>query len=112
MSVPLWQLSASDLADGIRRREFSCVEAMTAVVERIRSRNPDLNAIVFDLTDTALADARRADADLADGRARGPLHGIPVTIKENVDQQGTPTTNGLAAFRDAIARTMRRSSGT
>ena len=101
--TPLWQLSACDLAEGIRRRTFSCVEVTTAVVDRVRSKNPALNAIVFDLTGEALAEARRADQDLADGQLRGPLHGVPVTIKENVDQRGSPTTNGLPAFRNATA---------
>src|SRR6266481_5922843 len=64
-------------------------------VPRCRAMNPALNAIVYDYTDDALAEARRADDELAAGRGRGPLHGVPVTIKENVDQQGKPTPNGV-----------------
>jgi amidase len=103
MADDLWQRSACDLAEGIRQRKHSCREVMDAVVGRIRARNGALNAIVYDYTEEALAEARRADEELAAGQARGPLHGIPVTIKENVDQQGKPTPNGLPAFAKVIA---------
>src|SRR6185436_10238303 len=62
-----------------------------------------LNAIVYDYTEEAMAEARRADDDLAGGWVRGPLHGVPVTIKENVDQEGKPTPNGLPALEKIIA---------
>ena len=103
MADELWQLGACELADGIRAKRFSCVDAMQSIASRIDARNPDLNAIVVDLSAEALADARRADADLAAGCLRGPLHGVPVTIKENVDQDGQPKPNGIAAFRNLIA---------
>jgi amidase len=103
MADDLWQRSAVELADGIRRKVFSCREVMESVVRRIRAMNPALNAIVYDYTDDALAEARRADDDLAAGRPRGPLHGVPVTIKENTDQQGKPTPNGVPAFEKVIA---------
>jgi amidase len=102
MADELWQWSACELAEGIARRQFSCVEAMESVARRIGARNKALNAIVYDYTEEALAEARQADAELAAGRARGPLHGVPVTIKENVDQQGKPTPNGLPAFEQVI----------
>ena len=103
MADELWQRSACDLAEGIRQRKFSCIEVMESVAGRIRTLNGDLNAIVYDYTEEALAEARRADADIAAGRSRGPLHGVPATIKENVDQQGKPTPNGLPAFANLIA---------
>jgi amidase len=103
MMDELWQKSACDLAEGIARRQFSCAELMASVAGRIRAKNKALNAIVYDYTEEALAEARRADEDLAAGRVRGPLHGVPVTIKENVDQQGKPTPNGLPAFESVIA---------
>ena len=103
MTDDLWRRSACELAEGIGRRQFSCREAMESVTRRIRARNGALNAIVFDYTEEALAEARRADEEMAAGRARGPLHGVPVTIKENVDQQGKPTPNGLPAFASLIA---------
>lgn len=103
MADALWRLSACELAEGIRVGTFACREVMEAVVGRIRVKNPALNAIVYDHTEDALAEARRADDDLAAGRVRGPLHGVPVTIKENIDVQGQPTPNGIPAFETIIA---------
>ena len=103
MTDHLWQRSAVEIADGIRSKTFSCREVMESVVGRIRKLNGDLNAIVYDYTEEALAEARRADDDLAAGRVRGPLHGVPATIKENVDQKDKPTPNGLPALEKVIA---------
>jgi amidase len=103
MADDLWQRSAVELAQGIRQRTFSAREVMESVTRRIRALNPALNAIVYDYTDEALAEARKADDDLAGGWVRGPLHGVPVTIKENVDQEGKPTPNGLPALEKVIA---------
>src|SRR4029453_17996706 len=100
----LWQLSAVQLAAGIREKRFSCVDAMTSVVGRIRALNPTLNAIVIDLSQQALVEAAAADIALERGAQPGPLHGVPVTIKVNVDQEGQATTNGLPAFAKVIAR--------
>jgi amidase len=103
VTYELWQASACELADGIRTGTHSCHDVMASVTRRIRAMNGSLNAIVYDYTEEALAEARRADEDLAAGRVRGPLHGIPITIKENVDQLGKPTPNGLAAHEGVIA---------
>ncbi|PYM17972.1 MAG: amidase [Candidatus Rokuibacteriota bacterium] len=103
MTQALWQVSAVETASGIRERTFSCTEVMTSVVERIRKLNPALNAIVVDLTDRALAEAAAADRALAGGVEPGPLYGVPVTIKVNVDQEGFATTNGLPALANLIA---------
>jgi amidase len=103
MKMALWQLSAIEITAGIRQKKFSCSEVMIAVVDRIRELNPKLNAIVVDLTDQALADASAADRALAGGAQPGPLFGVPVTIKVNVDQKGQATTNGLPAFANVFA---------
>ena len=103
MADGLWQWSACDLAEGVVRRQFSAREVMESVAARIRKENGALNAIVYDYTEEALEEARLADVDLAAGRVRGPLHGVPVTIKQNVDQRGKPTPNGLAAYEKIIA---------
>jgi amidase len=103
MSQALWQLSAVEVAAGIRNRRFSCSEVMVSVVERIRKLNPKLNAIVVDLTDQALAEAAAADQKSRTLAEPGPLFGVPVTIKVNIDQQGHATTNGLPAFANLIA---------
>src|SRR5215831_15824444 len=103
MSELLWQKNAVEIAAGIADKRFSCSEVMSSVVDRIREVNPKLNAIVIDLTDQALAKAAAADRALATGAKPGPLCGVPVTIKVNVDQEGQPTTNGLPAFANLIA---------
>ena len=105
MSQALWQLSAVEVAAGIRGRRFSCSEVMVSVVERVRKLNPKLNAIVIDLTDQALAEAAAADRTSQTLAEQGPLFGVPITIKVNIDQQGHATTNGIPAFANHIAPT-------
>lgn len=99
----LWTLSAVELAEGIRRRTFSCREVMESVAARIEDRNGDLNAITVDLREQALQHATAADEAVARSEVLGPLHGVPVTIKENVDMAGLATPNGIPAFADLIA---------
>jgi amidase len=103
MSIEYWKLSAVELAEGIRDRRYSCVDAVTSVLERIRARNPELNAITVDCSADALIEAERADGAIGREEVLGELHGVPVTIKENVDQEGKATTNGMQAFADVIA---------
>lgn len=99
----LWRWTASDLADGIRARRISSREAVQSCLDRIAAVNPALNAVVSVQAEAALAAATAADAATARGDPLGPLHGVPVTTKVNVDQQGLPTTNGVVAFADLIA---------
>jgi amidase len=103
MSDVLWQASAVEIATGIRMKMISCSEVMQAVVKRIHAMNPKLNAIVVDLTEQALAEAAAADRALKSLADPGPLFGVPVTIKVNVDVEGQATTNGLPAFANLIA---------
>ncbi|MBO6509962.1 MAG: amidase family protein [Roseibium sp.] len=100
---PVWQLSASELAEQVARRETTAEEAVTATVERMRAVNGHLNAVVEDLGDEAIAQARGLDASLGESGPVGPLHGVPVTIKVNVDQKGKSTTNGVKGFTEIIA---------
>ena len=100
----LWRMSAGDLAQAVRSREVSSREVVEAHLERIAAANPSLNAITAILADDALAAADAADRAIRSGEAAGPLCGVPMTVKENVDVAGSATTNGVAAFRDAIAR--------
>jgi amidase len=100
---PLWQASACDLAEAIAGGAVSAEQAVAAAVERMRAVNPRLNAVVDDLGDAAMAEARAADRRMADRGRDGPLHGVPVTVKVNVDQKGRATTNGVTAWRDVIA---------
>lgn len=99
----LWRAGAGQLAAAIASGEVSSVEVMEAHLARIEEVNPQLNAIVRVLADEGLAAARRADGARAAGSSLGRLHGVPVSIKENVDVAGAPTTSGVDAFRDAVA---------
>ena len=97
-------LSASALTALIRTRALSAEEAVKATLARIDRLNPALNAIVQRRDDEALAEARAIDARLARGEDPGPLAGVPVTVKVNIDQAGFATTNGLRIQQDLIAR--------
>ncbi len=92
------------MAEAIARREISSREAVEACLERMTAVNPRLNAVTVDLGEQALSAADHADAAVSRGDALGSLHGVPVSIKENVDQAGCATTNGVVAFRDVLAR--------
>jgi len=92
----IWQLSATELAQRIARRQLSSAEVVDAHLARIDAVNPALNAVVKILADEARAAAAAADRRLAAGEAVGPLHGVPFTVKENIDMAGLPTTLGRA----------------
>lgn len=101
----LWRLDAVDLAGAIRDRSTSCVEAVTAAFERLDHVNPRINAVID--VDREGADAAARAADEALRRADfvpGPLHGVPITIKANTDQQGHVSANGVSGFRNNIAQ--------
>jgi Asp-tRNA(Asn)/Glu-tRNA(Gln) amidotransferase A subunit family amidase len=95
--------SAKQLASDIRRRKIGCLEALDAFLARVDRFNPKLNAIVVTDVDGARRRARQADAALKKGKVWGPLHGVPMTIKESYDVAGLPTTWGLPALKDNIA---------
>jgi amidase len=100
----LWRLSAIELAGLIRSKKVSAREAASAALARLDAVNPKLNAVVDHRPDEVLAQAGRVDARIARGEDVGPLAGVPVTIKANIDQEGFATTNGLKLQRDVIAR--------
>ncbi len=103
MSEPLWRLDATAIATGIRRREFSAREVVSACLDRLEATNPVINAITEVRPEAALAAADSADKMVAADRPLGILHGVPVTIKNNVDVAGWATVNGCAALRENIA---------
>lgn len=103
MSNELWRKGALELAGMIARREVSSREVVEAHFARIDEVNPRLNAVVRRLDDTALAAAEAADRAVAAGGPLGPLHGVPVTVKENIDLAGTPTTQAVVALAEAVA---------
>lgn len=102
MSDP-WSMTATELALAIRARRLSAREATANVLARIAAVNPLINALPDVLADAAMETAAAADAAQARGARLGPLHGVPVTIKVNVDVKGRATTNGIVALRDNIA---------
>lgn len=100
----LWQWGAVELAQAIRTRKVSSREAVSAALQRLDTVNPKINAVVESRRDEALAAADAADTAIARGEDVGALHGVPVTIKVNIDQKGYATTNGVVAFKDVIAK--------
>ena len=99
----LWHLSAVDSAKGLRKGDFTSVELTEAILSRMTDLEPRINAIVVDLSEQARLDAEEADKSLKRGDPVGPLHGIPVTTKTNIDQVGTATSNGLPALANNVA---------
>ncbi len=102
MSDVLWQKSATELAELIRTKQASSREVIDAHLDRIDAVNGDLNAVVVVLADEARAEADKADAAVTAGDDLGALHGVPMTVKENLDLVGTATTSGMVAFADAM----------
>ncbi len=100
---PLGFASATELAELIRSKAVSSVELTRYFIERIERYDEKLNAIPVRDFDAALAAAAAADAALGRGDSLGPLHGLPMTIKESYDIAGLPTTWGNVAWKDNIA---------
>ncbi len=103
MGEQIWQWGAAETARAIRERRITCVDAVEAAIERMRGVNARVNAVTVDLSEPARVQAIAADAALAADGPAGPLHGVPVTIKENTDQNGQASTNGVPAYADNMA---------
>jgi len=91
-----------ELAPRLRRKEISPVELTRACLDRIQKLNPTLNAFITVSADSALAEARAAEKEISRGEWRGPLHGIPVALKDIIDTAGTRTTAASSVFQDRI----------
>src|SRR5690348_12859562 len=102
--MELWQYDATDLARLIRTGRASAKEAVDSVLGRLHKVNPATNAVVRVFEAEARAEAATADAARARGHALPPLHGVPVTIKINVDMAGSPTDNGVVPLKDFVAK--------
>lgn len=96
-------LDAVSLAKKIKQKEISSVEMLNHYVERMEKYNPEINAIIVTQLDKARARAQAADNALAKGEDWGPLHGLPMTVKESFDIEGLPTTWGDPVNKDNIA---------
>lgn len=99
----LWRWNAVDAAAAIRNRSLSSREIVTSCLARLEAVNPRLNAVVDVMAEEALTAAAAADKAVAANDGLGPLHGVPVTVKINVDFAGRATTNGVEAFKKNIA---------
>ena len=99
-----WKRSAGEIADLVKSREVSAREITEGALQRLAAVNPAINAVVDEYPDEALRAADEVDGRLARGEEAGPLAGVPVTIKVNVDQTGRTNTNGLRLQKDLIAR--------
>ena len=114
---PPWRLGAAQLAAAIRERRLTARESVEAHLARIAEVNGDVNAVTVVLTEDARCAAQEADGAIARGDPLGPLHGVPFTVKENIDIVGQATTHGVAggtasiATRDAPAVTRLREAG-
>jgi amidase len=98
----LWRMSALELAEAIRKRIVSSREVVEAHLRRIEEVNPSINAITVVLADQALEAAAEADRiSITAGDRLPSLHGVPFTVKENIDLVSTPTTHGLKALAGA-----------
>jgi amidase len=98
----LWKLPARELARHVAAKEVACAEVVDAYLARIAEVNPRVNALVRVLDADARAAARAADAKVGAGEPLGPLHGVPFTVKENIDVAGQATTWGLPALAQAV----------
>lgn len=99
----LWRLSATELASRIRSREVSAREAAQSALARLDAVNPAINAVVEHRPESVLEQADSVDRAIARGEDPGPLAGVPVTVKINVDQAGFATTNGTRLQENLIA---------
>src|SRR6516225_6400370 len=91
-------LSLQKVSELVRRGSVSPVDLTTECLKRIERLNPELNAFITVTGEQALAQARQAENEIHGGRWRGPLHGIPIAFKDNMDTAGIRTTAGSGVF--------------
>ncbi len=101
-TVPLYSLSLTEAAARIRHRDLTSAALVRALIARIDQLNPKLNAFITVSHESALREAATLDAEAAAGHFRGPLHGVPLAIKDNIDTAGTRTTVGSLVFDDRV----------
>ncbi len=99
----IWQLTAAELAKAIRARDISARQAAVAALDRLDAVNPNINAVIAHRPQDVLAEAEAIDEAIIHGRDPGPLAGVPVTVKVNIDQAGYATTNGTRLQAHLIA---------
>ena len=95
-------MTIREAAESLRRRQISAVELTTAALSRIERSNPTLRAFITVTAERALQQARQADSELAAGKDRGPLHGIPAAVKDLFFTRGVLTTGGSPIYRNFV----------
>jgi len=103
LSVDVHYLGLVETAELIRRRELSSEQVTAALLKRVGRLDPELNSFVLVLESTAMEAARAADKEIAAGLWRGPLHGVPVGVKDLLDMAGLPTAAGGVILKDSVA---------
>src|SRR4026209_1492078 len=93
-------LTIAELSPRIRSGEISPVELTDLFLDRIARLNPVINAFTTVLADSARAEAKNAEKEIQSGKYRSPLHGIPISIKDNLATAGVPTTGGSKILAD------------
>jgi len=101
VSMPKLQTIA-EIAPRLRRKQVSPVELTRDCLDRIAKLNPALHAFITVTGESALAEARAAEAEIGRGEWRGPLHGIPIALKDLIDTAGTRTTAASALYKDHV----------
>jgi amidase len=94
--------SVVEMARAVREKRISAVELVRAHLERTEAVNPKINAVIQIAADRALEEARKADDALARGDVKGPLHGVPFTLKDAIETEGIITTGGTAGRRGFV----------
>ena len=105
MTADLHYLSLADVARRLRARELSSLDTTRAVLARIETLDPALKAYATVTAKQALADAAQCDAEIATGKPRGPLHGVPIAVKDLCNTAGIPTAAGMAIHRTNVPGT-------
>ncbi|MEH6474814.1 MAG: amidase [Sneathiella sp.] len=100
---PIWQWSATETVAAIAHKKITVKHVISEHVDRMRAVNGRINAITIDRGDIAIIEAEKADELLASCGEIGPLFGLPITIKHNVDVEGFPNSNGVPALQTLIA---------
>ncbi len=96
------QLELAEASEAVQKKKISSLELTRACLERIERLNPELNAFITVTADSALDEARKAEAEIARGEWKGPLHGIPVALKDLAETAGVPTTAASGVLKDYL----------
>src|SRR6476659_8776090 len=104
MSLALPFQTTKQLAAAVRKKKIGCLELLDLYLKRVEAYNPELNAIIATDIEGARKRAKAADKAVKSGKKLGPLHGVPMTIKESYDVAGFATTWGDPAFKDHKAQ--------